>query len=42
MKIGVIGTGYVFDHYMTTLARHPGLQIVGVTDRNQARARQVG
>ncbi|WP_299506559.1 Gfo/Idh/MocA family oxidoreductase [uncultured Roseobacter sp.] len=42
MKIGVIGCGYVFDHYMTTLPQHPGLQIAGVADRNMDRARQVG
>lgn len=42
MKIGVIGTGYVFDHYMTTLSRHPDIQIVAVTDRDVARARRVG
>ena len=30
MKIGVIGCGYVFDHYMTTLPLHPNLDIVGV------------
>jgi predicted dehydrogenase len=42
MKIGVIGCGYVFDHYMTTLPRHPQLEIAGVADRNMARARAVG
>jgi predicted dehydrogenase len=42
MKIGVIGCGYVFDHYMTTFDQHPGLEIAGVQDRNAERARQVG
>lgn len=42
MKIGVIGCGYVFDHYMTTIARHPELQIAAVTDRDPARAQAVG
>ena len=37
MKIGVIGCGYVFDHYMATWARHPGLALKGVADRNRAR-----
>lgn len=37
MKIGIIGCGYVFDHYMSTLARHPGLQIAGVADIDAAR-----
>ena len=42
MKIGVIGCGYVFDHYMTTIGRHPSLQIAGVADRDPARAQAVG
>lgn len=42
MKIGVIGCGYVFDHYMTTIARHPQLGIAGVTDIDRPRAQQVG
>lgn len=37
MKIGVIGCGYVFDHYMATWARHPGLTLKGVADRDSAR-----
>jgi len=41
MKIGVIGCGYVFDHYMTTLAKHPHLDIAGVADRDMARAPKV-
>lgn len=41
MKIGVIGCGYVFDHYMTTLPRHPGLTLAGVTDLDQTRAETV-
>lgn len=40
--IGVIGCGYVFDHYMTTLDQHPGLNIVGLADRDGKRAAQVG
>jgi predicted dehydrogenase len=42
MKIGVIGCGYVFDHYMTTFGRHAGVELAGVTDRNNERAKQVG
>jgi predicted dehydrogenase len=42
MKIGVIGCGYVFDHYMTTLRRHPELEIVGLADRNSDRAPAAG
>ncbi|MEL7131826.1 MAG: Gfo/Idh/MocA family oxidoreductase [Pseudomonadota bacterium] len=41
MNIGVIGCGYVFDHYMTTFARHPGITLKGVADLDQARAAQV-
>ncbi len=37
MKIGVIGCGYVFDHYMSTWGRHPDLIIKGVADRDPAR-----
>jgi predicted dehydrogenase len=42
MRIGIIGCGYVFDHYMATLARHPGLAVAGVTDRDPAQAARVG
>lgn len=42
MRIGVIGCGYVFDHYMSTLRQHSTLSIAGVTDINRARAEQVG
>ena len=41
MKIGVIGCGYVFDHYMTTFGQHERLEIAGIYDRDAARARQV-
>lgn len=37
MKIGVIGCGYVFDHYMSTWVHHPGLIINGVADRDPVR-----
>ena len=37
MTIGIIGCGYVFDHYMATWARHPSLVIAGVSDRDTAR-----
>lgn len=42
MQIGVIGCGYVFDHYMGTIGRHPGIRIAGVTDVDRARAERVG
>lgn len=37
MKIGIIGCGYVFDHYMSTWGRHPDLIIKGVADLDAAR-----
>jgi predicted dehydrogenase len=37
LKIGVIGCGYVFDHYMATWGRHPGLILKGVADIDAAR-----
>lgn len=40
MRIGIIGCGYVFDHYMSTMARHPNIEIVGVADINGARLKQ--
>jgi predicted dehydrogenase len=42
MKIGVIGCGYVFDHYMATRDRHPGMEFAGVFDTDRARADRVG
>ncbi|MDO5758410.1 MAG: Gfo/Idh/MocA family oxidoreductase [Rhodobacterales bacterium] len=40
MKFGIIGCGYVFDHYMSTLAKHPGLEVAGVADLDPARLKQ--
>lgn len=37
MKIGIVGCGYVADFYMTTLANHPELELVGAYDRDAAR-----
>lgn len=42
MKIGVIGAGYVFDHYMTTRKLHPQLEFCALADRDSIRAQQVG
>lgn len=38
--IAFVGTGFVADYYMTTLANHPELRIGGVWDRNAARLEQ--
>ncbi|WP_422371261.1 Gfo/Idh/MocA family protein [Hoeflea sp.] len=35
--IAFIGTGFVADYYMTTLANHPGLMLAGAWDREPAR-----
>lgn len=37
MKVGIIGCGYVFDHYMSTWSRHPNLVLKGVADIDRAR-----
>lgn len=41
MKVGIIGCGYVLDQYMSTLQRHPEVQIAGVADIDKDRLRQV-
>ena len=41
MRLGVIGTGFVFDHYMTTMLRHPAIEIAGITDIDRTRAETV-
>ncbi len=40
MRIAFIGCGYVADFYMTTLANFPELELLGVMDRDQERARR--
>lgn len=37
MKIALVGTGFVADYYMTTLANHPALALAGVWDRDAVR-----
>ncbi len=39
--VGVIGCGYVFDHYMATWRRHPNLVLKGVADRDRERRDKV-
>ena len=41
MKIGIIGCGYVFDHYMATLSNHSILELVAVTDIDKSRLKAV-
>jgi predicted dehydrogenase len=40
MNIAIVGTGFVADYYMTTLANHAGLRLTGVFDRSTARLDQ--
>jgi len=40
MRFAIIGTGFVADYYMTTLANHPGLELAGVWDSDDARLAQ--
>jgi predicted dehydrogenase len=40
-KIAIVGCGYVFDHYMTTVGAHPELEILGVYDIDGERAAKV-
>lgn len=35
--IAFVGTGFVADYYMTTLANHPELRLTGVWDRDAER-----
>ncbi len=38
MKIAIVGCGFVADYYLATLPLHPELQLIGVMDRDRARA----
>jgi predicted dehydrogenase len=40
MNIAIVGCGFVADYYITTLANHPGLTLVGVHDTNSDRQAQ--
>ena len=40
VTIAIVGTGFVADYYMTTLAGHPQLKLAGVFDRNTNRLAQ--
>ncbi len=40
-RVGVVGCGFVFDHYMTTIGRHPSIEIAAVTDIDRARVKTV-
>ncbi len=40
--IAFVGCGFVADYYISTLKHHPELELVGVMDRDSARATQFG
>ena len=37
MRIAIVGCGFVADYYVSSLALHPELELVGVTDRDEGR-----
>lgn len=41
LGIGIVGCGYVFDHYMATWGEHPRLDLRGVTDIDPGRVAAV-
>lgn len=42
MNIAIIGCGFVADYYLATLQLHPALKLLGVMDRDNARAERFG
>lgn len=40
--VGIIGCGFIADHYVHSLRRHPSLRVAGVSDRDAARAEAFG
>lgn len=42
MRIAIVGCGFVADLYAATLALHPDLALIGVTDRDSRRAQDFG
>ena len=40
VAIAIVGTGFVADYYVTTLARHPQLSLAGAFDLNTGRLAQ--
>ena len=42
MRIGLVGCGYIADRYAASMALHPALQLIGVADRDAARAERFG
>ena len=42
MQVGIVGCGFIADHYVRSLRGYPRLQLVGATDRDRERARRFG
>jgi predicted dehydrogenase len=42
VRIAIVGCGFVADLYTGTLALHPDLELIGVTDRDRQRAEMLG
>ena len=40
MKIGIVGSGMISGHHLSAIARYPGAEVVGIVDRDIARARE--
>jgi predicted dehydrogenase len=38
MKIGIVGSGMISDHHLSAISRYPGTEIIGIADRDIARA----
>ena len=39
MKVAIVGSGMISGHHLTAAARYPGCEVVGIADRDIARAR---
>lgn len=40
MRVGIVGCGIISSHHLTAISRYPGAEVVGIADRNPARARE--
>ena len=39
MRVGIVGSGMISGHHLTAAARYPGCEVIGIADRDIARAR---
>jgi predicted dehydrogenase len=42
LQVGIVGCGFIADHYVRSLREYPSLRLVGATDRDRERARRFG